>query len=66
MPRILPFFRKKWFEMYLYLWLHNAKNVFGSETLFGVIIIVVGRVFSQDDCGLFYWTNEALACYTKY
>jgi len=54
MARILPFFRKKWFEMYLYLWLHNAKNVFGSETLFGVIIIVVGRVFSQDDCGLFY------------
>jgi len=50
MPRILPYFRGKCYEMYLYVWLCNAKNVFGSETLFGVIIAVVGRVFCQDDC----------------
>jgi len=50
-PCILPSFRGKWFEMYLYVGLCNAKNVFGSETLFGVIIVVVGRVFCQDDCG---------------
>jgi len=37
--------------MYLYVWLYNAKMVFVSETLFGVIIVVVGRVFCQDDCG---------------
>jgi len=45
MPSILRFFRGKLFEMFLYVWLCNAKNVFGSETLIGVIIVVVGRVF---------------------
>jgi len=35
------------FEMYLYVGLCNAKNVFGSEALFGVIIVVVWRVFCQ-------------------
>jgi len=29
------------------------KTFFGSETLFGVNIVVVGRVFCQDDCGAF-------------
>jgi len=53
MPRISLFLRGKRFEMYLYRWLCNAKNVFGSETLFGVIIVVFGRVFCQDDCGVF-------------
>jgi len=52
MPRILRFFGGKLFEMFLYVWLCNANNVFGSETLFGVIIVVVGRVFCQDDCSL--------------
>jgi len=27
------------------------KTSFGSETLFGVIIVAVGREFCQDDCG---------------
>jgi len=38
--------------MYLYLWISIPKKFFGSETLFGVIIVVVGRVFCQDDCGM--------------
>jgi len=29
----------------------TPKTCFGSEILFGVIIVVVGRVFCQDDCG---------------
>jgi len=28
-----------------------SKPFFGSETLVGVIIVVVGREFCQDDCG---------------
>jgi len=38
------------------------KTFFVSETLVGVIVVEVGRVFCQDDCGVFIDLHYASVC----